>query len=92
MGAPLPVLERRCPKFSKGDERLLRGKQQDFRALGLLMVQLMEWGTSLRSPDSFTLQDPNKWEEPIKSFLQKTQPATGEELQKVNQMRGAFYR
>lgn len=56
------------------------------------MVQLMEWGTSLRSPDSFTLQDPNKWEEPIKSFLQKTQPATGEELQKVNQMRGAFYR
>ena len=65
-------------------------EQQDFRALGLLMVQLMELGTSLRSPNSFILQHPDKWEEPIKDFLRKTQNAVGDELQKVKQVLGPF--
>ena len=47
-------------------------ERQDFQALGLLMIQLMELGTSLRSPTSLTLQDPDEWEEPIKDFLRKT--------------------
>ena len=60
-----------------------QNEQQDFQALGLLMVHLMELGTSLRSPESFTLQNPDKWEEPIKNFLQKTQQSTGDQLEKV---------
>ena len=35
-------------------------EQEDFRALGLLMIQLMELGTSLRTPSSFILEDPDK--------------------------------
>ncbi len=50
------------------------------------MIQLMELGTSLRTPGSFILEDPDKWEDSIKDFLQKTQHATGEELQKVRKI------
>lgn len=60
-----------------------QNEQQDSCAVGLLMVHLMELGTSLESPGSFILQDPDKWEESIKNFLQETQHATGDNLVKV---------
>ena len=56
---------------------------QDFRALGLLMVQLMDLRTSLRDPNTLQLQEPGNWNDDIKSFLTGTAQSSGETLQKV---------
>jgi len=56
---------------------------QDIRALGLLMIQLMEIGTSLKDPQTLELQDPGRWDENIKIFLRNTAVLEGKELRKV---------
>ena len=58
-------------------------EQQDCRALGLLMVRLMEHGTSLQNPDLGELQHPELWNDNITSFLQKTTHCSAEILLKV---------
>ena len=56
----------------------------DFRDLGSLMMRIMEPGTSLSKPESLTLECPEKWDEPVKTFLKKTASASGADLRKVN--------
>ena len=58
-------------------------EQKDFRSLGLLMVRLMERSTSLDNSDSLELKHPEKWDDPIKSFLNGTARLPGEALQDV---------
>lgn len=58
-------------------------EQEDFRALGLLMVRLMEFGTSLQDPDLLELRRPEEWDKQIVSFLKKTGHCSGEVLQQV---------
>ena len=68
---------------------MLKGKssgneaQNDYRALGLLMVKLMEPDTSLANPDTLELQNPDEWDSAIKDFLGKTAKSPGKELRKV---------
>jgi len=62
---------------------VLGNEQQDFRDLGLLMVRLMERATSLLDPTSLELRNPERWKEPIKSFLQRTVNSNSAELLKV---------
>lgn len=59
-------------------------EQQDFRALGLLMVRLMELGTSLQTPELVELQHPELWNNNITSFLRKTTHCPAENLLKVD--------
>ncbi len=59
-------------------------EQQDFRALGLLMVRLMELGTSLQTPELVELQHPELWNNNITSFLRKTTHCSAENLLKVD--------
>ncbi len=58
-------------------------EKQDLRDLGLLMIRLMELGTSLTNPKSLELQAPEKWKDQIKIFLRKTQECSGETLLQV---------
>ncbi|KAL2049561.1 hypothetical protein ABVK25_010140 [Lepraria finkii] len=58
-------------------------EQEDLRALGLLMVQLMELDTSLQAPDSLELKNPDIWDEQIVKFLKKTASCSRETLQEV---------
>ena len=60
-----------------------KNEQKDYRALGLLMVRLMEFGTSLRNPDSLVLENPEAWSESIKAFVRETTQTQGSSLQKV---------
>jgi len=62
---------------------VLGNKQQDFRNLGLLIIRLIERTTSLLDPTSLELRNPERWKEPIKSFLQKTVNSNSAELLKV---------
>lgn len=62
----------------------LGNEQRDYKALGVLMVRLMERGTNLEHPDSLELQHPERWDDSIKQFLQETSHSNGEELQKVS--------
>ncbi|KAL2048941.1 hypothetical protein ABVK25_010794 [Lepraria finkii] len=59
-----------------------QNEQKDFQALGLLMIRLMELGTSLQHPDSIELRKPEEWDEEIKDFLNKTTQSPGDVLQK----------
>lgn len=63
---------------SAGDE------QRDYIALGLLMVRLMEIGTSLTDPDTVNLKHPEKWNKDITEFLDKTTRYLGESLLEVD--------
>ncbi|KAI9753301.1 MAG: hypothetical protein M4579_005220 [Chaenotheca gracillima] len=44
----------------------------DLRSLGLVMMRLMELGTSMKWPDDLELQHPENWSQEARSFLQKT--------------------
>ena len=63
-----------------------QNEQEDFQALGLLMIRLMEKGTSLQHPDSIELRKPEEWDEEIKDFLNKTTYSPGDVLQKVQDL------
>lgn len=58
-------------------------EQKDIHALGLVMVQLMELSTSISNPESLCLQNPEKWDQGIKIFLEKTAISSREDLEKV---------
>lgn len=57
----------------------------DVRAVGLMMIELMEPETSLRDPASLVLKNPEKWLEGwgIRDFLSSTGTARLEELIRV---------
>ena len=59
--------------------------QKDIRALGLVMVELMEPETSMLNPDSITLQRPDEWPKKIgiHEFLMATETSTLEDLRTV---------
>ena len=57
--------------------------QKDIHALGLVMMQLMELGTSLQNPESLILQHPEKWDQGIRRFLERTALSSCEDLEKV---------
>ena len=59
-------------------------EQQDLRALSLLVVRLLERSTSLQSPDLLELENPGKWDDAIKTFIQETASSSAEVLQKVS--------
>ena len=50
-------------------------EQQDVRSLGLVMVEMMEPGTSLEDPNTLILKGLRPWSGEIKSFLKKTENA-----------------
>ena len=58
-------------------------EQEDYRALGRLMVRLMERGTSMVDPSAVILKNPNAWNKGITGFLSKTTHLSGESLLKV---------
>lgn len=58
-------------------------EQKDIRALGLLMIRLMELGTSLESPDLLELKKPETWNDDIKDFLSRTIKYPGDTLKDV---------
>ena len=58
-------------------------KQEDVRALGLLMVRLMEIDTSLKAPRSLELQNPELWNTRTKDFMARTAHSALKELEKV---------
>ena len=58
--------------------------QDDYKALGLLMVRLMEPGTSHTNPDTLELREPQKWDSAIKSFLRETALSAGDKLRAVS--------
>lgn len=60
-----------------------KGERQDIRAIGLIMIRLMEFKTSLQNPNSLVLQQPEKWNGDIKEFLIKTDSSSSEDLEKV---------
>lgn len=47
-------------------------QQDDIQDIGHIMVRLMELRTNLKNSRSLELQEPEKWDEPIKQFLHKT--------------------
>ena len=57
-------------------------EQEDIRALGLVMVELMEPDTSMLYPNSLTLQRPEEWRDNtgIKEFLAATETSSLEDL------------
>ena len=59
------------------------GQQDDIQDIDRIMVWLMELGTSLKNSRPSELQEPAKWDEPIKQFLYKTAFISIEDLQKV---------
>ncbi len=60
-------------------------EKEDIRALGLVMVELMEPDTSMLYPDSLSLQRPEEWRDNtgIKEFLAATEISSLEDLRKV---------
>lgn len=60
-------------------------EKEDIRALGLVMVELMEPDTSMLYPDSLSLQRPEEWRDNtgIKEFLAATETSSLEDLRKV---------
>jgi hypothetical protein len=59
-------------------------KQQDIQAVGLIMLELMEPGTSSVKVKSINLRDPQKWSKDATSFLRKTfEAATVDSLLRV---------
>ena len=61
-------------------------EQRDIRSIGLLVVRLLERSTSLQNPDSLDLENPGKWDDAIKSFIQETASSSAEVLQKVSKV------
>ena len=58
-------------------------KTADIKAIGTLMMRMMELGTSLRHPRSLDLENPESWDDLIKDFLKGTATKAGQELLKV---------
>lgn len=59
-------------------------EKQDIRAVGLMMMRLMEPSTSLKNSDSLELEYPEKWDTAIKYFLQKTGTSSCQNLLQVS--------
>ena len=59
------------------------GGRVDYRALGLLMIRLMEPSTSMLDPETLSLSKPDLWDDRVKGFLAKTSSASGDVLRKV---------
>ena len=59
-------------------------EQKDLRDLGLLMVRLMELGTSLKNPGSLGLLYLKRWDEATKYFLESTARSPLAELRQVS--------
>lgn len=59
--------------------------QKDIRAIGLIMVELMEPETSMLYPNSITLQQPEVWNKNtgIKEFLAATETSSLDDLRNV---------
>lgn len=51
-------------------------KQQDLQAIELIMLELMEPGTILTKSKSVTLNDPQKWSNEARNFLERTFKST----------------
>lgn len=64
-------------------ERSVHGQWEgDVRALGTLMVWMMEPGTSMQDPTSLRLRHPARWEDHTREFLARTS-ASAAELRRV---------
>ena len=63
-------------------------QQMDVRALGYLMVRLMELGTSLMDPQSLELKHPDRWDGATRTFLAKTEHSSADDLLKVANLQG----
>ncbi len=61
-------------------------ERKDLQALGLIMMELMEPDTSMLSPETITLKEPEKWPEQtgIKAFLAVTETASLSSLRSVH--------
>lgn len=57
--------------------------EKDVQALGFIMIQLMEFGTSQTYPDTIKLQNPERWDSRIMQFLMLTSDSSIEILEKV---------
>ncbi len=60
-------------------------EKENIRALGLVMVELMEPDTSMLYPDSLSLQRSEEWQDNtgIKEFLAATETLSLKDLRKV---------
>ncbi|KAI9732150.1 MAG: hypothetical protein M1834_004246 [Cirrosporium novae-zelandiae] len=72
-------------KIANIGESMLNGKsvddrRKDHRALGLIMVQLMEPRTHITDPTTLKLQHPERWDSQIRDFLMQTELATSRSL------------
>ena len=56
----------------------------DIRAVGLMMMRLMEPSTNFRNANSLELENPDKWDSAIMIFLQKTEYSTCQHLLQVS--------
>lgn len=61
-------------------------ERKDIKALGLVMMELMEPDTNMLFPETITLKHPERWSEQtgIKAFLAATETASLVDLSSVN--------